>query len=185
MSYPSDLRPGDAVTIDETPYVVVGYEHQKLGRGSATIRLRLKNLKTGAIADRTFKGKEDLEDADVAYEQAHYLNRQSDTFVFMDQSTSTQLEIPAQNIGEAAKFLKEGEAYEVVIINDEPINVKLPPKVVLKVTEAEPGLKGDTAQSPSKRAILETGASVQVPLFVKAGDSIRINTETGQYVERV
>jgi elongation factor P len=184
MSYPSDLRPGQAVTIDGTPFVVVGYEHQKVGRGSATIRIKFRNMKTGAVSDRTFKGKEALEDADVEYNKAQYLYKQGNTLVFMDGTSFEQAEIPGEQIGEAAKFLKEGETYEVVVINGQPFGVKLPPKVVLKVAEAEPGVRGDTAQSPSKRVTLETGAVVQVPLFVKTGDSIRINTETGEYVER-
>lgn len=185
MSYPSDLRPGQVVIIDGVPFVCVDYEHQKMGRGSATIRIKFKNMKTGAQAERTFKGKEVLEDADVTYEKAQYLYRQSDRFVFMDASTFNQTEIPAGNIGDAARFLKEGETYELISINGESFGVKLPPKVVLTVTDAEPGIKGDSAQSPSKKATLETGAVIQVPLFVKAGDSIRINTETGEYVERV
>lgn len=171
--------------MDGAPFVVVDYVHQKMGRGSATIRIKFRNMKTGAQAERTFKGKEILEDADVTYERAQYLYRQSGRFVFMDVSTFNQTEVPAQNIGEAAKFLKEGETYELMLINGEAFGVKLPPKVVLKVTDAEPGIKGDSAQSPSKKAILETGAVIQVPLFVKVGDSIRVNTETGEYVERV
>lgn len=185
MSYPSDLRPGNAVIIDGAPFIVAGYEHQKMGRGSATIRIKFKNMKTGAQVERTFKGKEVLEDADVAYDKAQYLYRQSDVFVFMDMSTFNQTEIASSNIGEAAKFFKEGETYEILSINGEPFGVKLPPKVVLKVTDAEPGIRGDSAQSPNKKATLETGAVIMVPLFVKAGDNIRINTETGEYVERV
>jgi len=184
MAFPGDLRPGDAVIIDGAPYVVTGYEHQNLGRGSATIRLKFKNLKTGGIVDRAFKGKEDLEDADITYEPAQYLYKQGDKFVFMHQTTFDQIELPENLIGRAASFIKEGENYELMLINDESFGVKLPPKVVLKVTEAEPGIRGDSAQSPSKKATLETGAVIQVPLFVKTGDSIRINTEIGTYVER-
>lgn len=185
MSYPGDLRPGDAVMIDGAPYLCVGFEHQKYGRGSATIRLRLKNLKTGSIIDRTFKGKEILQEADVSYEKAQYLYREKAKFIFMDPKTFEQKEMAAEQIGRAADFLKEGETYDLMLINGQALSVKLPPKVDLKVVEAEPGVKGDTAQSPAKKATLETGAIIQVPLFVKAGDTIRINTETGQYVERV
>lgn len=185
MAYPGDLRPGEAVILDGTPFVCVDYEHQKYGRGSATIWVKFKNLKTGAFIERTFKGKEQLEDADIEATAAQYLYRQGDKFVFMNSATFDQVELPATQIGKATEYLKEGETYELMVLNSEPLNVKLPPKVVLKVAEAEPGLKGDTAQSPSKKVKLETGAIVQVPLFVKAGDSIRVNTETGQYVERV
>ena len=185
MSYPSDLRPGDSVLMDGSPFAVVDYEHQKMGRGSATIRIKFKNLKTGALVERTFKGKELLEDAEVAYEKGQYLYREGGKFVFMNSTTFDQVEIQEDQIGKAASFLKEGETYELMMINGEAFGVKLPPKVVLKVTEAEPGVRGDTAQSPSKKATLETGAVVQVPLFVKAGDVIRVNTETGEYVERV
>jgi len=171
--------------IDGQPYIVVEYEHQKYGRGSATIRLRIKNLKTGAAVDRTFKGKEVLEDADIEFGKAQFLYKRGNNFVFMDSTTFEQTEIPGEQMGGAAKFIKEGQTYDLMLIDGKPQTVKLPPKVVLKVTEAEPGIRGDSAQSPNKKATLETGAVIQVPLFVKASDSIRINTETGEYVERV
>src|SRR3990172_9429000 len=156
MSYPSNFRPGQAVIFDGVPFVCVDFEHQKYGRGSATIRLKFKNLKTGATIDRSFKGKEDLEEADVSFEQAQYLYKEGTNYAFMHGASFDQVSLPADQVGKAAPFLKEGETYELMLINGEAFGVKLPPKVVLKVTDAEPGVRGDTAQSPAKRATLET-----------------------------
>lgn len=185
MLTPTDLRAGTTVYLEGSPHIVVAYEHQKYGRGSATVRVKFKNLKTGAIYDRTFSGKERLEEADVDYAPAQFLYAKGDVLAFMDQTTFETINIPLTSSPEATSYLKEGEKYDLITIDGKASSVKLPPKVDLEVVETEPGVRGDTAQSPTKKATLETGLTISVPLFVKVGDTIRINTESGTYVERV
>jgi elongation factor P len=185
MLTPTDLRAGTTVYLEGVPHIVVAYEHQKYGRGSATVRVKFKNLKTGSIFDRTFSGKERLEEADVDYAPAQFLYAKDNILSFMDQTNFETIEIPLTSGSDVKSYLKEREKYDLITIDGKPSSVKLPPKVDLRVTETEPGVRGDTAQSPTKKATLETGLVIQVPLFVKVGDMLRINTESGQYVERV
>lgn len=181
----NELKIGTAVQIDGAPYIVLSSEHSKMGRGGGIQRTSLKNLLTGTTIQKTFQGNDKIEQADVSYSRAQYLYSDSDTFYFMDNNTYEQFPIPKENIGDLTLFLIEGQTVDIQNINGSPVNVKLLPKVNLKVVETDPGVKGDTASGGTKPAKLETGVKVQVPLFVNIGDTVRVNTETGMYVERV
>lgn len=182
----TDLKNGTNIIFQGDPQTVIYYEHSKSGRGGAIMRTKLKNLRSGAIIDYTFKGNEKIEAANITRRKSQYLYRQGDSYFFMDAITYDQFELAKDVIGNQADFLKEGENIDVLALEDKPININLPIKVELEVTQTEPGVRGDTAQgSVTKPAVLETGARISVPIFVKVGDKVRVNTESGTYVERV
>lgn len=180
----TDLKPGTFFIFESAPHVVVNAEHSKLGRGGSILRSRIRNLKTGAIFDRTFKGNEQFDEADVAREPMQFLYADDAVATFMNMSSYEQVEIPAVVVAEQTKWLKEGMEVQVIRWNEQALAVDLPIKVEYAVTYTEPGYKGDTQSNVQKPATLETGAEVQVPLFVKTGDRIVIDTRTGSYIER-
>lgn len=181
----SDLKKDVLIEIDDTPFRVVGYEHAKLGRGGAIARTKLKNLRTGAVTDKTFKGSDSVDLAEVNYVESQYLYQDGDQYLFMNTSNYDQFGVNADVLGDQAKFLKDGLKVKAVMHNRSPISVELPIKLELEVTYTEPAVKGDTTSQVLKDAQLETGAHVQVPAFVKNGDLLRIDTRDGSYVERV
>lgn len=181
----NDLRVGTAVQLDGAPYIVLSSQHSKMGRGGGIQRTTLKNLLTGGTIQKTFQGNDKIEPADVSYTRAQYIYSDNDSFFFMDNNNYEQFPLPKENIGDLALFMVEGQMVDVQNINGNPANVKLLPKVNLKVVETDPGVKGDTASGGTKPAKLETGLTVQVPLFIDIGDTVRVNTESGVYVERV
>lgn len=185
----TDLKVGTIINWNSAPHEVVFAQHSKLGRGGAIMRTKLRNLVNGATVENTFKGNDRLEAADLSYKEAQYLYK-NDTppageLVFMDNTTFEQVELPSSLLGDKINFLKEGSDVDLVIINGKPSAIRIPIKVDLQVTYTEPGFKGDTQSAALKPAILETGAQIQVPLFIKTGDLIRVDTRTGTYVERV
>ncbi len=167
------------------PWVVLKYEHVKMGRGSATIRVKIKNLKTGTTVEKSYTNGARVQDVNLDTRQAQYLYKNGDNLVFMDPTTYEQFEVSEDLIGDQAKFLKEGVEVGLKFYGDEPLSVALPLKMKFKVTETEPGFKGNSVTNLSKDAILETGAHIKIPLFVEEGEEIVVNTETGEYVERV
>lgn len=180
----TQLKSGVAFELEGTPYVVVSSQHTKIGRGGAILRAKIKNLLTGAIFDRTFKGSENFQDVDLERKKAQFLYKEGGDYFFMDNADFNQFSLSKQNLGATANFLVDGANVEIIYYEDKPISVKLPIKIELKVTYTEPGFKGNTASATNKPAKLESGAEIQVPLFINIGDIIRVNTETGQYVER-
>jgi elongation factor P len=181
----NDLRPGLAITWNKDPHVVVWREHAMMGRGGGFVRTKLRNLISGATVENTFKGNDRIEEADLARSQAQFLYFEGQNGMFMDSTTFDQFSLSRDQVGESANFLTEGMMVDVLSYNDKPITVTLPIKVELKVSYTEPGFKGNTASSTTKPAKLETGASIQVPLFINQGDIIRIDTRDGSYLERV
>ncbi|MBI3779486.1 MAG: elongation factor P [candidate division NC10 bacterium] len=179
-----DLRPGVKIELDGTPYVVTDYQWVKPGKGGAFMRTKLKNMKTGAIIDRTFRTEEKLERAEVEERKVQFLYRTEDAYHFMDTESFEQFTLEEKQIGEASGFLKEALVISVLFHRGEPVGVVLPTFVELKVVETEPGFRGDTASGGSKPAKLETGAVIQVPLFINIGDLLRVDTRSGTYVER-
>jgi elongation factor P len=179
----TDLKVGTAIQLDGESYIVTSSQHSKQARGGGVMKTTLKNLVTGGTIQKTFQGNDKIDPADVAYSRAQFLYA-DDMFHFMDSETYEQFSLPADNIGDLAKFMVEGQNVDIQNINGAPVNVKVPPKVNLKVTETQPGVKGDTASGGSKPATLETGLVVNVPLFINEDDVLRINTETGEYSER-
>lgn len=181
----SDFRNGLKVEIDNSPFEIVEFLHVKPGKGGAFVRTKLKNLQTGAVLNKTFRSGEKLGKPDLIERHMQYLYSQGDARVFMDLETFEQFEISENNIGDKSKFLKEDMEVDVLYYKGEAITIELPIFVNLIVTHAEPGLKGDTASGGSKPVTLETGAVIQVPLFINEGELLKIDTRNGSYVERV
>ncbi len=180
----AEFRKGLKVEIDGSPYVIVDFQHVKPGKGGAFVRTKLKNLVTGRVLDQTFRSGEKVKKPDLAEREMQYLYRDGDDFIMMDNETYEQLAITPEQMGEAALFLTENLNVKVLFFNKQPVAVELPHSVELTVTETEPGVKGDTASGGSKPATLETGAVIQVPLFISEGDRVRVDTRTGSYLER-
>ncbi len=181
----NDLRPGVAIVWNKQPHIVIWREHAMMGRGGGFVRTKLKNLVNGATIENTFKGNDKIEEADLHRSSSQLLYFEGQDPVFMDQTSFDQITLPREQIGETANYLKEGMTVEVLSYQDKPMTVSLPIKVELQVTYTEPGFKGNTASATTKPATLETGATVNVPLFVNQGDTIRIDTRDGSYIERV
>jgi elongation factor P len=180
-----DLRAGNLCEFDGTLYRVVNYQHVKPGKGGGFVRLKIKNVELGTVTDKTLDSWEKVADPAVEEKEMQYLYKQGDKFVFMDTETYEQLELTEEEVGEGYQWLKDEMAIEVLFYKGRPITVKLPITVNLKIMSSEPGIKGDRVSGASKPATLESGAIVQVPLFVKEGDMIKIDTRTGEYLERV
>jgi elongation factor P len=181
----NDLRKGITYELDGSLFKVLDYSHNKPGRGNATIRIKARNIRTGATIDKTFQSGDRVQDARLDFHNVQYLYSDGENYFFMDQETFEQPGIPAKVIGEAAGFLKEGMEVKLTFYNNEPLDIDLPTSVDLKVTQAENAVKGDTATGVTKKVITETGLEVSTPYFVSAGDTIRVDTRTGGYVTRV
>jgi elongation factor P len=181
----SQFRNGLKIELDGEPFSIVFFQHVKPGKGGAFVRTKVKNLKTGRVLDRTFRAGEKLEEADVAERTMQYLYQDGDQLVFMDTTSYDQIPFSQEQVGDARKYLKENLEVEVLFWRERPINIELPSFIEALVTRTDPGLKGDTASGATKPATIETGAVVQVPLFVKEGDRIRVDTRTDEYVERL
>lgn len=186
MLEPNDLKKGVVFKYKNDPVVVLDFSHTHKGRGSAVVTAKIRNLITGSVQTLTFKAGEKLEEADITNVSANFLYRERKKVYFMNSENYEQIELEEDGIKEKLNFLREGEKVTVVEFEGNPIDIELSPKVDLKVTRSETGVRGDTASGTvHKLAVLETGYEISVPLFVKEGDIIRVNTETGKYVERV
>ncbi len=181
----TDLRNGTKVTMDGGLWECLGYQHQKIGRGGAKVVAKFRNLETLAIVERTFNGGEKLQDIFIDYRPMQFLYADGDTFTFMDLETFEQPTLDRDQIGEGARFLKENVEVTVDYYQGRALKVTLPNVVELEIVETEPGVKGDTVSGGSKPAKLETGASLQVPLFVSPGEVVRVDTRSGEYLGRV
>src|SRR5215472_10387570 len=181
----TDIRKGLKIQMDGVPYAVVDHQFVKPGKGQAFTRCRIKNLLTGNVIERTWKSGESVELADVDERTMTYSWAEGDSYVFMDTSTGDQIHVGKDQVGEAARFLSEGLDCEVTLFNGNPIGIELPSSVVVQVTESEPGIKGDTASGATKPATLSTGTTINVPLFIKEGEWVKVDTRTGAYLERV
>ncbi len=180
-----DLRKGTKLDIDGEPYVIVQFEFVKPGKGQALYKCKLKNMITGVQFDRTYRSGEKFNTADLEEVSMEYLYRDGESYCFMNTSTYDQEMLSADQIGDASALLKENTVCDVLLFDGRPIGVTLPNFVELRITQSEPWAKGDTASGDNKPATLETGVVVQVPPFVNEGEKVRIDTRTGQYVERV
>lgn len=180
----TDLKANTKIELGGDPYVVLEYQHAKMGRGGAVVRTKLKNLKTGSTLQKTFQGSDKVKPAALNTSPGQFLFRQGDYLTFMDTGSFEQHQVPAATLGRQAEFVSEGMTVELLAHSGRIIGVEVPIKAELTVKETDPGLKGDTATGGSKPATLETGAVVTVPLFVKTGDKIKVDTRTGTYLER-
>jgi len=181
----SDFRKGLKIELEGKPHVIVDFLHVKPGKGGAFVRTKLKSLITGNVVDRTFRSNEKVDVPDLQEKKMQYLYNDEDNFYFMDQETYEQISLTVDQLGESKGFLQENIIIDILFHNNQPIAVELPIFVELTVSETDPGLKGDTASGGSKPATLETGSVIQVPLFIEEGNVLKIDTRTGEYIERV
>ncbi|MBL9093410.1 MAG: elongation factor P [Planctomycetaceae bacterium] len=181
----SDFKKGLKIQIDGEPYLITEMNFRKPGKGNALYECKMKNLIRGTTLQRTYKGGDSLESADVTEIDAQFLYRQGDKFVFMDNTSFEQYELSPEQIDDAWKYIKEGTVCSVVLFNDNPITVTPPNHVVLKVEYTEPAVRGNTATNLTKPAKMETGAEFIVPAFIEMGEMIKIDTRTGEYGGRV
>lgn len=181
----NDLRKGVTFELDGQLFKVLDYSHNKSGRGNASIRVKARNLRTGANIEKTFQSGDRVPEANLDFHNSQYLYNDGDLYYFMDNDTFDQPAIKADVLGESAKFLKEGMECKLTFYKGEPLDVEMPITVDLLVEYAEVAVRGDTATGVTKKVRTETGVEVQCPNFVKAGDVIRVDTRTGEYITRV
>jgi elongation factor P len=180
----NDLKNGMSLNLVEGLYSVVEFQHVKPGKGGAFVRTKLKNVRTGAVIERTYRADEKLDQAMIDKREMQFLYLEGDSYVFMDNTDYEQLQAPRASLGSSAQFLKEGDSAVLQLYEGEIVGVDLPAAVELTVIETEPGLQGDRVSGARKPALLETGFSVQVPLFVNTGDRVKVDTRTGEYLTR-
>lgn len=181
----AEFRNGAKLEIDGEPFVIIEFQHVKPGKGGAFVRTKLKSLKSGNVIDRTYRSGEKVETPNLEERSMQYLYNTGDEYFFMDSENYEQFSMTGKQIGDGAKWLKENMLAQVLYHNGDPINVEVPMFVELKVVKTDPGVKGDTASGGTKPATLETGAIVKVPLYLEEGEVIKVDTRTGEYLERV
>lgn len=180
-----DLKKGLKIEIEGIPYRIVEYQHVKPGKGPAFVRAKIKSFLDGKVIEKTFHAGDKCEEPNIEEKTMQYLYHDGDTFQFMDSATYEQIGLSDDQVGDVAKWMKEGINVSVLFHNNKAISVDVPQVVELLITETAPNFKGDTSSSSKKPATLETGAVVQIPFHVLEGESIRVNTETGEYLEKV
>jgi elongation factor P len=180
----TDFRKGLKIELDGVPYVIVDFQHVKPGKGGAFVRTKLRNLIGGGVVERTFRAGEKFDKPDLEEKNMQYLYAEGPQFYFMDTETYEQTFLTQEQLGESKNFLQENITINVLFYQGKPIGVDLPTFVVLTVVKTDPGLRGDTASGGSKPATMETGAVIQVPLFINEGDKLKIDTRTSAYIER-
>lgn len=184
MYGPTDLKKNTLITLNGQPYKVVEYAQKVMGRGGSIVNVKVKNLITGALLPKTFKGQEKIEPAEVVTRKVQYLYTDGEKYYFMNPENFEQYELAREMVGEAKDFMRDGDEMEIQFYNESPINLVLPKNLWLKVTYTENAVKGDTSTSVMKDAIVETGVTIKVPAFIKEGDVISVDTDTYEYRER-
>jgi elongation factor P len=181
----AEFKKGLKVEIDGVPYTIVDFQHVKPGKGGAFVRTKLKSLLTGRVLDQTFRSGEKVKKPDLMERDMQYLYSETDRYCMMDNETYEQIMLTEEQVGDARLYLTENMNVNILFFNQQPVGVELPLFVELEVTQAEPGVKGDTASGGTKPATLESGVTIQVPLFIGEGDRVKVDTRTGSYIERV
>jgi elongation factor P len=181
----AEFKKGLKIELDGVPYVIADFQHVKPGKGGAFVRTKLKSLLTGRVLDQTFRSGEKVKRPDLVERDMQYLYREGDRFCMMDNETFEQIMLTEDQVGEARLFLTENLDVKILFFNQQPVGVDLPLFVELEVTQTEPGVKGDTAAGGTKPATLESGMTIQVPLFISEGDRVKVDSRTGAYIERV
>ena len=181
----NEIKTGKVIKIGNDPYVIIKTDHHKMGRGGAVLKTKCRNLINGNILEQTFQGSEKAEEAATETKKANFLYKDKNEAIFMDNNSYEQFGLALTELGESAKFLKEGTDVDVLYFESKPVSISLPIKMEFKVISAPPSIKGNSAGNINKQVEIETGAQISVPIFVNEGDVIRVNTETGEYVERV
>lgn len=185
MATTGDFRNGFTMILDGELWTIVEFQHVKPGKGGAFVRTKIKNVKTGRVLEKTFRSGEKVEDVRLEKKPYQFLYREGDAFHFMNTESYDQIVVSGTAVENAAHYLKDGMDVEILFHGSEPLEVEVPIFVELRITKSDPGVRGDTATGVTKPATLETGAEVQVPLFVDEGETIKVDTRTGEYVERV
>jgi len=181
----NDLRNGRTFKLEGEPFEVVEYKHVKLGRGTATIKIKMRNLKTGAVLEKAFISGAKVEPVETETKFLQYLYSDPDNYYFMDPKSFEQISLPTKVLGDKGKFLMEGEEVRVLFWEDSPLSVELPMSLVFEVVDAPPGYRGDTVSASFKQVTLGNGLIAKVPFFIKPDDKVKIDTRTGSYLERV
>jgi elongation factor P len=181
----NDLKNGMTLDLEGTLFQVVEFQHVKPGKGGAFVRTKLRNVRVGTTVERTFRADEKVEQAVIDKREMQYLYAEGDEMVFMDTQTYDQMQVPPKSLGDAAGYLLEGNTAVLQMYGDEIVGVDLPASVEMEVTYTEPGLQGDRSSAGRKPATIQTGLTIQVPLFVNTGDRIKVDTRTGEYITRV
>jgi elongation factor P len=181
----AEFKKGLKIELDGVPYAIADFQHVKPGKGGAFVRTKLKSLLTGRVLDQTFRSGEKVKRPDLVEREMQYLYREGDRYCMMDNETYEQIMLPEDQVGEARLFLTENLDIKILFFNQQPVAVELPLFVQLEVAQTEPGVKGDTAAGGTKPAILESGVTIQVPLFINEGERVKVDTRTGTYMERV
>jgi len=181
----NEIKIGKVIRVNNEPYLVFKTDHHKMGRGGAILKVKIKNLISGKVLDKTFQGNDKAEEADTMKKKANYMYKDEMNANFMDNESYEQFVIDLDQVADSIKFLKEGTDIDVLYFEGNPVAINPPIKVELKVVSAPPGVKGNSVGNVTKQIELETGAIINAPMFINEGDIIRINTETGEYAERV
>jgi elongation factor P len=181
----SDFRNGLNILVDGEPYQITWFQNHKPGKGGAVMRVKLRHLKKGGTIERTFKSGEKFEALSVTRQKKQFLYKEGENFNFMDLNTYDQISVSPEIIGELANYLTENREADAIYLENELIGIEIPAIIEMTIAESEPGIKGDSVSNMTKMAKLETGADIRVPLFIKEGDKIKVDTRTGEYVERV
>jgi elongation factor P len=181
----SDFRKGLKLEYKGDPYEIVDFQHVKMGRGGAIVKTKMKNLKTGGVVEETIRSGEKFPTPELEEKKMQYLYAQDDLYNFMDQETYEQTSLTAGQLGDAKMFLKENTEVKILYYKGQPLNVELPTFMELVIAKTDPGFKGDTASGGGKPATLETGAVVRVPFHINEGDTVKVDTRTSEYIERV
>jgi elongation factor P len=181
----TDFKKGLKIELEGVPYAIVDFQHVKPGKGGAFVRTKLKSLLTGRVLDQTFRSGEKVKRPDLMEREMQYLYREGDSFCMMDNETYEQIMLTEDQVGEARLYLTENLDVKILFFNQQPVAVELPLFVQLEVAQTEPGVKGDTAAGGTKPATLESGVTIQVPLFISEGERVKVDTRTGTYIERV
>ncbi len=180
----TDFRKGLKIEVDGTPFEIIDFQHFKPGKGGAMVRTKLRNILTGRVQDITFRSGDKVGRPDLETRDMQYLYKEGDDLIFMDMTTYEQMPMPAAATGGKSSYLKDGQQCRVLLYKGNPLDIDIPASIVLEVTETEPGAKGDTVSNVTKAATLESGAVIQVPLFVNVGDHVKVNTTTNEYLGR-
>lgn len=181
----NEIKTGKIIQVSDQPYLIVKTDHHKMGRGGAVLKTKLKNLIDGSILDKTFQGNDKADEADTETKKANYLYKDENDAHFMDNDNYEQFTISLEQIGNKARFMKDGIDMDILYFAGKPVAVQIPIKLELKVVSAPPGVKGNSAGNVTKQVELETGAKLNVPMFINEGDVIKVNTDTEEYAERV
>lgn len=180
----NEIKTGKVIKVNGEPYIIIKTDHHKMGRGGAVLKTKCRNLINGNILERTYQGAEKAEEAETETKKANFMYKDKEEAYFMDNESYEQFNLPLEEIGDPAQFLKEGVDVDVLYFEGRPVSISLPIKMEFKVVSAPPGVKGNSAGNVNKQVEIETGAKINVPMFINEGDMIRINTDTGEYVER-